>query len=252
VQLEEKDWLFINHMTYRIQEIEDFNEMRLQFLNDIRFAIPYRYASFYLVDLTRRNGLSDPVGVGFTKQQLDQYITEFESIDYLATTSRSPESYVHRETDLFSERGRENTEYYKRAYMPLGIHYSLLLGIVGKGEFLGSVVLYRLKKDTDFSNKDLYLLKLLKNHLALRVSRVMIPHDGASNETLDDAVRKKCEPKGLTAREIEIVQRLYSGDNPEKIANDLCIAMTTLKKHISNSYRKLGVRSRFQLNQLFL
>ncbi len=50
----------------------------------------------------------------------------------------------------------------------------------------------------------------------------------------------------LTAREIEVLQLIAEGASNGEIAAQLVIAMTTVKKHVSNIFGKLGVNSRTQ------
>lgn len=48
----------------------------------------------------------------------------------------------------------------------------------------------------------------------------------------------------FTEREFEVVKKLYEGKTNQQIADELFIAMNTLKKHINNAYFKLDVVSR--------
>ena len=50
----------------------------------------------------------------------------------------------------------------------------------------------------------------------------------------------------LTARELEIVRLICAGHSGPEIARELVLAYNTVRKHISNIYSKLGVRSRTQ------
>ena len=50
----------------------------------------------------------------------------------------------------------------------------------------------------------------------------------------------------LTPRELEIVRLICAGRSGPEIAGDLVLAYNTVRKHISNIYSKLGVRSRTQ------
>lgn len=48
----------------------------------------------------------------------------------------------------------------------------------------------------------------------------------------------------LTVREVEIVEKLIQGMSNEEIANSLCISVATVKFHMHNVFKKLGVNSR--------
>jgi LuxR family maltose regulon positive regulatory protein len=50
----------------------------------------------------------------------------------------------------------------------------------------------------------------------------------------------------LSERELEVLALIASGESNQEIANKLFITVATVKTHINNLYRKLGVRSRTQ------
>ncbi|MBI5354772.1 MAG: response regulator transcription factor [Chloroflexi bacterium] len=50
----------------------------------------------------------------------------------------------------------------------------------------------------------------------------------------------------LSEREIQVLKRIAGGDSNEEIAAKLIISIKTVKRHISNIYAKLGVKTRTQ------
>ena len=52
----------------------------------------------------------------------------------------------------------------------------------------------------------------------------------------------------ISQREAEIIALVLRGFGNEEIANNLFISLETVKKHVSNIYKKLGVRNRLQLS----
>ena len=50
----------------------------------------------------------------------------------------------------------------------------------------------------------------------------------------------------LTTREIEVLKLIEAGCSNQEIAEKLVISITTVKRHISNIYTKLDVKSRTQ------
>jgi ATP/maltotriose-dependent transcriptional regulator MalT len=50
----------------------------------------------------------------------------------------------------------------------------------------------------------------------------------------------------LTAREVEVLELIRAGNSNQDIADQLFISIPTVKRHISNIYAKLGVKSRTQ------
>jgi LuxR family maltose regulon positive regulatory protein len=78
------------------------------------------------------------------------------------------------------------------------------------------------------------------------------------NRFLDDAIaqaREGLESKAapvqpliepLSERELEVLRLLCAGRSNQEIADELFIALNTVKRHVSNLYGKLGVRRRVQ------
>src|SRR5439155_10905206 len=63
---------------------------------------------------------------------------------------------------------------------------------------------------------------------------------GRAEKLLDSAV----EEKGLTEREFAVLQALAQGQSNKEIGRSLWLAEQTVKFHLTNVYRKLGVASR--------
>ncbi len=61
---------------------------------------------------------------------------------------------------------------------------------------------------------------------------------------------KRLAPLGLSPREAEIVELVMRGYSNSEIEKRLFISLETVKKHVSNVYRKLGVKNRVQLSNL--
>lgn len=52
---------------------------------------------------------------------------------------------------------------------------------------------------------------------------------------------------GITDREREIIEKVIEGKSNATIANELFISLATVKTHLHNIYKKIGVESRFDL-----
>jgi DNA-binding NarL/FixJ family response regulator len=71
-----------------------------------------------------------------------------------------------------------------------------------------------------------------------RVYHAFAPSTGEPDATADDA--------GLTPRELEILRLVAGGASNGQIARELWVTEQTIKFHLSNTYRKLGVENRTQ------
>jgi LuxR family maltose regulon positive regulatory protein len=59
-------------------------------------------------------------------------------------------------------------------------------------------------------------------------------------------IQPEALPEPLTPRELEIMRLICEGYSNPEIASELVVTINTIKKHTSNIYGKLGVRSRTQ------
>jgi DNA-binding CsgD family transcriptional regulator len=251
--IEKSDLILWNEIIHRIYSMENFDEMRRTVLQMIKSIIPYNLASFYLASNSPEHMQCKPVGVNITDEQLQEYLDEYEEIDYTRWIFMSGKSMAYRETDLFSDAKRESDAYYKRLYEPSGIHYSLQLSIAYQDTFLGIISLYRSRDDGDFSDDELFLMDSLKDHFAFRLHQQAVSAQigtlvlkGKTHYDTADYITKY----HLTIREIEVLGLLLGGLSNDKICDVLVVSPHTLKKHALNIYKKLGVKNRWELFNL--
>jgi DNA-binding NarL/FixJ family response regulator len=67
-----------------------------------------------------------------------------------------------------------------------------------------------------------------------------------TSRKLTDAVVAKNRGIGLTPRELEILEKLPTGDTVQEIAAQLFVTESTVKTHLSAVYKKLGATNRVQ------
>ena len=95
-----------------------------------------------------------------------------------------------------------------------------------------------------YAYDDIFILDLLKDHLAYRLYQ-----HKKSGDLLGDklTVTAAVEKYNLTRREQTILKELMEGRDNAEICDKLAITENTLKKHILNIYRKLGINNRVSL-----
>ncbi len=67
----------------------------------------------------------------------------------------------------------------------------------------------------------------------------------------DDRLERLFQKYALTKREREIIQLICEGKTNKQIEAHLYISILTVKEHITNIYKKTGVKNRVQLNNFF-
>jgi len=82
--------------------------------------------------------------------------------------------------------------------------------------------------------------------LELEAARRTFAELGARTEVVrvESLVGRKTDSHGLTARELEVLRLVAAGKSNHAIAEDLVISDHTVRRHLQNIFRKLGVSSR--------
>ena len=238
--LETNDWILLNSIIYKIYTMENFNQMRQQFLEQIKMLIDFDSADFYLASPNGEEKLAMPVFCNCEDDLSELY----DNIDYSRGILYSGKSLIYRETDIISDEARVETEYYKKVYKPNNWHYSLQMILARDKQFVGVVTFYRTIGKDNFQYDDIFLLDMLKDHLAFRLYQQKKSGDLLEEKLTVSAATEKYE---LTRREQTILQLLMAGKLNLEICDELTITENTLKKHILNIYRKLGIKNRVQM-----
>ena len=74
--------------------------------------------------------------------------------------------------------------------------------------------------------------------------------DSAQPLDYDGVCAALADKRNLSAREREILPYIARGHRPAYVADLLCISEHTVRTHLRNMYRKLGINSREELIQL--
>lgn len=242
-KLETNDWIILNTIIYKIYTIANFHEMRQVLLQELKMVLDFDSADFYLAAKQPDCLLDHPVTLNCEADMSQVY----EALDYSRGIMLGGKSLIYRETDIISDETRVETDYYKKVYRPNNWHYSLQMVIAKHKKFLGVITFYRTIGKENFHYDDIFVLDMLKDHLAYRLEQQSLSgDDGIEKVTITEAVARY----DLTRREHTILRLLMSGEENPAICSELNISANTLKKHILNIYRKLEIKNRVQLFKL--
>lgn len=240
--------MLISRILYNVYSIDDHREMRKTFLDLIPNLVQCSKASFYLGAADDDHFMDRPVGYCMSDELLDSYLA-YDKYDYMNTVFLNSVTEVYRESDYFVDEVRNQSPYFKDLIEPNDMYYSVQMTLYASKILLGVVTLFRGKNDPDFSDHDLFLLRLMKDHLALRLSR----NENASNQTTqgpDQRLLRLYESYNLTAREIEVLQLMLERYSNDEMADHLHVSHFTIQKHVSNIYKKLNINCKSQLFKL--
>lgn len=239
-KMETNDWIMLNNIIYKIYTTENFDDMRYEILDQLKMVLDFDSADFYMASREEGKLLCDPVTYNCDMDLSEMY----EDLDYSRGIVASGKMLIYRETDIISDEARVQTDYYQKVYKPNNWHYALQMVIARNKKFLGAITFYRTIGKENFLYDDIFVLDMLKDHLAYRLEQFYKSEEtGMDKITVTEAVVKY----DLTKREHMILKQLMSGKDHAQISEELVISSNTLKKHILNIYRKMGIKNRVQL-----
>ncbi len=143
--------------------------------------------------------------------------------------------------DFYSDRQWHSTAMYTDLYRPKGYEHELMLTLPGglgaaartdrRAPGPGRTVRMFLFRGpgSDFAEADRALLTLLRPHL---------------HQAYLDAERRRQPRPGLTPRQWQVLELLAAGLTNGQIARRLGVSEGTVRTHLENIYRRLGVTSR--------
>lgn len=245
--LKESEWKMINNILAELYTVDNESEFFEKLLKILHMMIPYTMGYVILLDEDKQIVEDRTYFVGMDDIAASEYVDRYYKEDYLWFLYEiKEETTVYRDTDILDEEVRRGTVFYREFLEPLGVPYGLGILIIHSGRKLGIINLFRGEEYGDFSDKDMYILNILKRHMEnifLRLTCIGGNSDAHLWEQLGSGYR-------LTERELEIVRLISRGMSNNELCDRLVISLSTVKKHIYNIYLKTGVKSRTQLMNL--
>lgn len=247
------EWQALSQLIYRINCQHTYEDFAITLLEQIKTIIPFEHGLVFQAE--RTNGkivLKDSViypQEEIYKKYSEKYMQNHYDVKWLQYLN-SPWSTVFRYSSITYKW--ENSTVYNDILAPLGIYYAIYITLVHRDQPIGAIALWRKKDTQDFSDKELYMLEMLKIHIELKFCGLLW-YDVHSKKRSSSSIlecsnlENFAETYNLTKRELEIVQLIYTEKDSQEICDSLYISDSTLRKHIHNIYKKVGIKSRIQL-----
>ena len=174
--------------------------------------------------------------------QVQQFVDTAQRASQEVAMNESQQSLTRSQSIIQSLRLRGFTE--DLYHQPIAFEYYL------KGvEYLGVVVLWREQSKTAIGKETVELLTRLEPFITFALSDLVARHQLAKpQERLFNAAMVAMRNEGqLTEQERRVVILQVTGHTYQQIADRLEISVETVRKHISNVYRKTGTSSSVEL-----
>lgn len=253
IALDDMTWRRISNSVIRINSAKTLADMCQESLSCICRMIPVFQG---LISIVKQDGAkrsySDMYFVGEPPRSWnDVYIDEglaaeprIQDLELKLTNS------IYRWTDLYSEEERRNRPITKRLLEPMGIEFGLHAILNNEHGELGEINLYRTLPEGDFTDREIEILEIFSGHITPRLAVLIENSEGRSNLMVNQKIPDEdltTFEKLLTRREYQILLLASEGLKNDEIAQRLHLSSATVKKHVQNGYKKLGISSRTQL-----
>lgn len=253
LELSDMTWRCISNSVIRINSASSLAAMCQESLACICRIIPVFQGIFSIVKREgAKRAYSDMYFVGEPPHFWnDVYIDEglaaeprIQDLELKLTTS------VYRWTDYYTPEERKKHPITKRILEPMGIEFGLHAILNNEHGELGEINLYRAQADGDFTDREKAIFEVFAEHITPRLAFLIDNNDDSSNLMFDQKIPNEdlgAFEKLLTRREQQILVLASEGLKNDEIAQRLHLSPATVKKHVQNGYKKLGVNSRTQL-----
>ena len=229
-ELYAKDWQKINEIILRMNSENDILKALNTFLLDIERLVPYEKACIYFYDLSASDIVKDYLGQGFSEKELIDYERYYCNIDDVVEKMMPNKEVVIKSTEAFDINQRKETEYFIDYVTPANTKISLdtnfRWNLENRGFCIGSLDLFRNEKDIDFTEREMEICRVFQPHIELRASNYAFLFENITHKF------------ALTNAEQDIASMILKGYSNEQIAEEKCITISTVKKHVSKILEK--------------
>lgn len=252
--LKEKEWITLNKVILEIYSIENMAQFAPHILQICRNLVPYDMGYFLIYDEQGNCLVQDGYSAaeGMNEELFASYLSEYYAKDYLQYfLSLFKESACYRDTDIMEEHLRSKSDFFCEFMNPNGISYGSGCVLWKEKRMLGILNFFRSKRLGDFTEKEMFILNMICNHLAQRLYQLNMARRKFTQDERTKRMRHFAGAMGMTSRETECFLLLLEGQSNQNIAENLTISLSTAKKHIVKIYEKCHVSSRSQMRQCY-
>jgi len=143
-------------------------------------------------------------------------------------------------TDCITQRQFRSTPHYRETLRPTWFEYQVVITF----EIPGKIVMMTVNRPTDFTDKELTLLRLVAPQIALAYRNALAFSELKLAAARTIPAPKEFERIGLTVREGEVLHWVIQGKRDKEVADILSTSPKTIHNHLRSILRKLNTETR--------
>ena len=250
VEISSEEWRKLDDITAKIYQAP-FENLLDTVLESIKELVSYTHSITYLI--RSDNELS--IGYDFRSKEipsehLRSYAERYSRVEFINWYLNAYPEQVFRESDVVPIELREKSAFTKHWMEPIGLYWGVGILARCEGVRYSDIFLYRTKDYSDFSDKDMEMLRIVNRHLGLRFHGLYPEGLNQIHRETMDTLRTALPEFRLTNREKEIIECIKNNTLRSDLCAKLFITENTLNKHFDNIYKKLGINSYEELLQI--
>jgi DNA-binding CsgD family transcriptional regulator len=195
------------------------------------------YASFVWQPGT--NSFSQSTQINMDPLNVQAYESYYQYHDPITPLMQRYQVSV-RATDVLTHEDLRKTEFFSDFLQKDGLYWGVNLYAWHQGQNLGDMRIWRDKRRENFSQEEMRLLDMLQPAFVTALARAL-------RLSQPQSLCLNTLSQRLTAREQEAARLVMQGMSDKEIARTLQISTTTVRTHLENAFRKVGVSSRSAL-----
>lgn len=197
------------------------------------------YASFVWHSETQ--SFADTVQINMDPGNIAGYEAYYQFNDPITPVMQRYQVAV-RSTDVLPQHDLKQTEFFNDFLFKDGLYWGVNLYAWHQGKNIGDMRIWRDKRQENFSNDDLLLLDMILPAFSASLVRAREQQTVEPGKRISSAVYTHLSP-----RELQVAQFAANGLGDKEIAKQLAISPTTVRTHLDNAFKKLGVNKRHTL-----
>ena len=206
--LTSKDWESINNIVLTLydKKIESIFEDVIELLVDL---VPHTHSLAYYQLKSMHPGSPFVLkSRDIPESFILSYIEKYSGMDFINWYTDSRFSEVFRESDVLPDAIRTQSVFYQEWMEPLNIHHGIcmLTAAEEKGMQFGAMFLYRPASDSNFTEKELEILRVINEHVSRRFSQYPAINNLYDSSSVSGLMINSIM---LNKRESEILQLIF-------------------------------------------
>ena len=162
--LQEFEWNTLNNILIELYTIKNINSLSFKIMKILKMLIPYSKGYFIILDDNKNIIKENSYFIGFSENVIDKYINTYYEKDYIKYLyDFSFETNAYKDTNILENNIRKNTDFYINFLKPENIIYGCGIMIIRDNKIIGILNFFRNENLGDFTEKEIYILNILKN-----------------------------------------------------------------------------------------